>query len=147
MNTYFRLLKYAKPYKWLIPQYFIYTLLFVLFSVVNLAVLAPLLNLLFKPKQTVIETTTVEHDTLSLDKFYAFLNEFISTQTKEDALYTICLILIISVILANLFNYLTLMLQAKARINFTMMRMRSYATPILNYCVIILQCEAENFNN
>ena len=117
MNTYFRLLKYAKPYKWLIPQYFIYTLLFVLFSVVNLAVLAPLLNLLFKPKQTVIETTTVEHDTLSLEKFYAFLNEFISTQTKEDALYTICLILIISVILANLFNYLTLMLQAKARIN------------------------------
>ena len=101
MNTYFRLLKYAKPYKWLIPQYFIYTLLFVLFSVVNLAVLAPLLNLLFKPKQTVIETTTVEHDALSLEKFYAFLNEFISTQTKEDALYTICLILIISVILAK----------------------------------------------
>ena len=117
MNTYFRLLKYAKPYKWLIPQYFIYTSLFVLFSVVNLAVLAPLLNLLFKPEQTLAETTPVEHDALSLEKFYAFLNEFIATQTKEDALYTICLILIISVILANLFNYLTLMLQAKARIN------------------------------
>ena len=117
MNTYFRLLKYAKPYKWLIPQYFIYTSLFVLFSVVNLAVLAPLLNLLFKPEQTVAETTPVEQDALSLEKFYAFLNEFIATQTKEDALYIICLILIISVILANLFNYLTLMLQAKARIN------------------------------
>ena len=117
MNTYFRLLKYAKPYKWLIPQYFIYTLLFVLFSVVNLAVLAPLLNLLFKPEQTLAETTPIEHDALSLEKFYAFLNEFIATQTQEDALYTICLILILSVILANLFNYLTLMLQAKARIN------------------------------
>ena len=117
MNTYFRLLKYAKPYKWLIPQYLVYTTLFVLFSVVNLAVLAPLLNLLFKPEQTLAETTLVEHDTLSLEKFYTFLHEYIATQTKEDALYTICLILIISVILANLFNYLTLMLQAKARIN------------------------------
>ena len=61
MNTYFRLLQYAKPYKWLIPQYFIYTLLFVLFSVINLAVLAPLLNLLFKPPSTdVVETAQGE---------------------------------------------------------------------------------------
>jgi len=118
MNTYFRLLQYAKPYKWLIPQYFIYTLLFVLFSVINLAVLAPLLNLLFEPPSTdVAETTQVEPDLWSLEQFYAYLNEFIAAQTKEEALYTICLILLISVVLANLFNYLTLMLQAKARIN------------------------------
>ena len=118
MNTYFRLLQYAKPYKWLIPQYFVYTLLFVLFSIVNLAVLAPLLNLLFKPTSTAAtETTSVDSNPWSLEQFYTYLNEFIATQTKEDALYTICLILIISVIFANLFNYLTLMLQAKARIN------------------------------
>ena len=118
MNTYFRLLQYAKPYKWLIPQYFIYTLLFVLFSVINLAVLAPLLNLLFKPPSTdVVETAQGEPNLWSLEQFYAYLNEFIAAQTKEEALYTICLILIISVVLANLFNYLTLMLQAKARIN------------------------------
>ena len=118
MNTYFRLLQYAKPYKWLIPQYFIYTLLFVLFSVINLAVLAPLLNLLFEPPSAdVAETTQVEPDLWSLEQFYAYLNEFIAAQTKEEALYTICLILLISVVLANLFNYLTLMLQAKARIN------------------------------
>ena len=118
MNTYFRLLQYAKPYKWLIPQYFIYTLLFVLFSVINLAVLAPLLNLLFKPPSTdVVEMAQGEPNLWSLEQFYAYLNEFIAAQTKEEALYTICLILIISVVLANLFNYLTLMLQAKARIN------------------------------
>ena len=118
MNTYFRLLQYAKPYKWLIPQYFVYTLLFVLFSVVNLAVLAPLLNLLFKPAATAAtETTPAEPNPWSLEQFYSYLNEFIATQTKEDALYVICLILIISVVFANLFNYLTLMLQAKARIN------------------------------
>ena len=118
MNTYFRLLQYAKPYKWLIPQYFVYTLLFVLFSVVNLAVLAPLLNLLFKPASTAAaETTSVDSNPWSLEQFYTYLNEFIATQTKEDALYTICLILIISVVFANLFNYLTLMLQAKARTN------------------------------
>ena len=118
MNTYFRLLQYAKPYKWLIPQYFVYTLLFVLFSVVNLAVLAPLLNLLFKPAATAAtETAPAEPNPWSLEQFYTYLNEFIATQTKEDALYVICLILIISVVFANLFNYLTLMLQAKARIN------------------------------
>ena len=118
MNTYFRLLQYAKPYKWLIPQYFVYTLLFVLFSIVNLAVLAPLLNLLFKPASTAAaETTSVDSNPWSLEQFYTYLNEFIATQTKEDALYTICLILIISVVFANLFNYLTLMLQAKARTN------------------------------
>ena len=118
MNTYFRLLQYAKPYKWLIPQYFVYTLLFVLFSIVNLAVLAPLLNLLFKPASTAAaETTSVDSNPWSLEQFYTYLNEFIATQTKEDALYTICLILIISVVFANLFNYLTLMLQAKARVN------------------------------
>tara|TARA_B110000495_G_C23028691_1_gene611922 strand:+ start:694 stop:2451 length:1758 start_codon:yes stop_codon:yes gene_type:complete len=86
--------------------------------VINLAVLAPLLNLLFKPPSTdVVETAQGEPNLWSLEQFYAYLNEFIAAQTKEEALYTICLILIISVVLANLFNYLTLMLQAKARIN------------------------------
>ena len=84
MNTYFRLLQYAKPYKWLIPQYFVYTLLFVLFSIVNLAVLAPLLNLLFKPTSTAAtETTSIDSNPWSLEQFYTYLNEFIALVTKD----------------------------------------------------------------
>ena len=88
MNTYFRLLQYAKPYKWLIPQYVVYTLLFVLFSVVNLAVLSPLLNLLFKPAATAAtETTPAELNPWSLEQFYTYLNEFIAKAFNLDGSY------------------------------------------------------------
>jgi ATP-binding cassette, subfamily B, bacterial MsbA len=113
MKAYLRLLQFAKPYGWLIPQYFVYTVLFVMFSVVNLIALAPMLNLLFNEESAPIEAPT---NALSLSNFYYYLNQFLEMQTKAEAIYVICIVLVVSVIFANLFNYLTLILQAKARV-------------------------------
>ena len=110
MKAYLRLLQFAKPYGWLIPQYFVYTVLFVMFSVVNLIALAPMLNLLFNEESAPIEAPT---NALSLSNFYYYLNQFLEMQTKAEAIYVICIVLVVSVIFANLFNYLTLSFRPK----------------------------------
>ncbi|MEQ8532472.1 MAG: ABC transporter ATP-binding protein, partial [Imperialibacter sp.] len=47
MKTYFRLLSFARPFGKFIPTYILVTILQVAFSLVNFAVLIPLLEILF----------------------------------------------------------------------------------------------------
>src|ERR1700733_4925727 len=52
MKTYFRLLSFAKPIEKFAIPYIITTIFSVIFSTLNLALLAPLLQTLFSGKQT-----------------------------------------------------------------------------------------------
>ena len=75
MKTYFRLLSFAKPIeKYAIP-YIIYTIFGVIFSTLNLALLAPLLTTLFNNSPTG-EAITKPENWLNLIKtfnYYAYL--------------------------------------------------------------------------
>ena len=48
MKTFFRVFGYAKKLRLFVPQYIVFVLLSVIFSAFNVALLIPLLNVLFK---------------------------------------------------------------------------------------------------
>ncbi|PUZ29680.1 antibiotic ABC transporter ATP-binding protein [Chitinophaga parva] len=122
MKTYFRLLSFAKPIgKYAIP-YIIFTLLAVLFSTLNLALLAPLLTVLFDNSHPVV-VQKPEHlfDFMKMLNYYAYV---IKTQGDIiQALKFVCGIILISVILGNLFRYLSERTMENLRIN-TLLNLR-----------------------
>jgi subfamily B ATP-binding cassette protein MsbA len=50
MNTYLRILAYAKPWRRFVPGYLIFSLLAVAFGLMNMALLKPLLDVIFDQK-------------------------------------------------------------------------------------------------
>lgn len=122
MKTYFRLLSFARPIgKYAIP-YIIFTLLAVLFSTLNLALLAPLLTVLFDNSHTtVVQKPGHLFDFMKMLNYYAYV---IKTQGDiVQALKFVCGIILVSVILGNLFRYLSERTMENLRIN-TLLNLR-----------------------
>lgn len=119
MKTYFRILNYAKPFGWYAPQYGVYTILYVVFGVLNLAMLAPVLEILFDQRE-VTQTIFPEFDfTLSYFKqlFNYYFEDQIASHGKLQALIFVCIFLMISVLLSNFFRYISSLILAKFRVN------------------------------
>lgn len=105
MKTYFRLLSFAKPIeKYAIP-YIIFTLLAVLFSALNLALLAPLVTTLFDQNATKQAVEKPEHyyDIFKMMYYYS------SVIHREHGVYKTllfaCGVIVVSVFLGNIFRY------------------------------------------
>ena len=67
MNTYLRILSYARGLGWHIPQYVITALLYAIFSVVNIALLAPMIDVLFNQVEAKELITTAPAFSLNLN--------------------------------------------------------------------------------
>ena len=119
MKTYLRILGFARPLGLLVPQYLVYTLFHVIFSIVNFAVMIPLLNVLFGIVES--QTTVIPTFSLSIqyfiDLFYHFFYSVIEENGKVYALYFICSMVVGATILSNLFKYLSNIILALIRIN------------------------------
>ncbi len=120
MKTFFRVFGYAKKLKIFLPQYIIFVLLSVTFSVFNLALLIPLLNVLFKQEPAQVYTKP-EHFEFStgylIDSFnYHFMN-IIDLQGEKQALVFVCIVVLISVLLTNIFRYLSAVISARIRLD------------------------------
>ncbi|MBM3169957.1 MAG: ABC transporter ATP-binding protein, partial [Bacteroidetes bacterium] len=48
MHTYFRILSYTRPYGKFIPMYLVYTLLAIVFGLLNFTLLKPLFDVIFE---------------------------------------------------------------------------------------------------
>ncbi|MEL6152776.1 MAG: ABC transporter transmembrane domain-containing protein, partial [Bacteroidota bacterium] len=123
MKTYFRILSYAGPLQRLLPLYFLASVFATFFGLINLSLLTPLLEVLFSATGLSDALATVAKPsfvpTLSYLKalFYYYFTNVIATHGKMNALYFVCLIMIISVLLANLFRYLAAIVAAELSIN------------------------------
>ncbi|WP_299991283.1 ABC transporter ATP-binding protein [uncultured Pontibacter sp.] len=113
MKTYLRILQFAKPYSRFVPLYTIYTILGIIFGLLNFTLLIPLLNVLFGTvgaDEAATMVTTKPDFSLSLEYFKDFFNfhfgQVILEQGRQGALLFVCVIVVISVFLANLFKYL-----------------------------------------
>lgn len=119
MRNLFRILNYARPLGFFIPQYLILIVFSTAFSVVNLTALIPLLQVLFDQVSFTPESPVFEWS-WSVDYFrtlfYRHLKDIIDENGKLSALYFICLLVVISVLLANLFRYLSQVLLANVRV-------------------------------
>lgn len=106
MKTYLRLISYARPVeKYAIP-YIIFTVLAITFSTLNLALLAPLLNTLLNHEAKVVAEKP-EH---FYEIFKAF-NYYTSYANVHYGVYRtlqfVCLVIVTSVLLGNIFRYLS----------------------------------------
>ncbi|MFD2284771.1 ATP-binding cassette domain-containing protein [Pedobacter petrophilus] len=108
MKTYFRLLSFAKPIEKFAIPYVIATLLSILFGTLNLALLSPLFETLLSDKNAPKTETLTDKAISSFDilgKFRNFVNESISLNGESKTLGYVCIVIVISVLLSNLFKY------------------------------------------
>src|ERR1700712_929714 len=112
MKRFSRIFFYLRDQKSNIVLYFVFNFLSIVFSLVSLAMLGPFLQLLFgKDSDLVLVKPELS---FSVNVLLQYLKYFLSQliiqhhNNKMWALGAICLIVIISIFLKNLFYYLTL---------------------------------------
>ena len=111
MNTYWRLLGFAKPIeKYAIP-YFFYTLFYTIFYTFTFMLIMPLLNTLFVEDQLLEPVTALPSFALNTDYFRSLANFLIyrvfgTDYSKMDVLIFLSVFIILMSFLSNLFRYL-----------------------------------------
>ncbi|MEL6607013.1 MAG: ABC transporter ATP-binding protein, partial [Bacteroidota bacterium] len=121
MKTYLRILSYAGPLKWWLVLYLIATTLGTFFGLVNLSMLIPVLRVLFGQDDlstTVLASQPTFSFTLTYLKevFNYYLIHMVASHGRMSALYFVCLAIMLSMLLSNLFRYLAEAITALLRV-------------------------------
>jgi len=129
MKTYFRILAYARPFGWYAPQYLLCTVLAVVFGVLNLVMVIPMLEIILGNVEAT--TSAMPEFEVSIKYFKALFNYYfqneIATSGRSSAILLVISILMGSVLLSNLFGYLSNLILARVRVNLiTNLRTRFY---------------------
>jgi len=108
MKKYSRIFKYLSPLKGKITLYIFFTILSVAFSIVSLGMLVPFLDLLFNPDKKVYQLPSGGFSAATLLQTLSYyITKMIDAHSRLYALGGICVVIIISIFLKNLFLYLT----------------------------------------
>jgi subfamily B ATP-binding cassette protein MsbA len=113
LKTYIRILKYADSIKQFAFPYFILSLLASLFGILNFTLLAPLLEIIFKDLKPADLQEYSQQMSFSFSinyfkyTFYHYFFQVISLYGRLGALKFACGSIVVSVILANIFRYLS----------------------------------------
>jgi len=128
MSTYLRIFNFARPLRKTLPFYILFTLLSALFYSINLTLLAPVVNLLFRENLPEKQAAAPEYE-LSPDYLVDLFNyHFVSLLHEEgklNALYYVLAVITASVILYVIFYYLSGIILAHIRAN-VIRRIRSH---------------------
>lgn len=125
MKRFSRILFYLRSQKKNIVLYVLFNLSAVVFSLVSLAMLAPFLQLLFGKEKLVNIKPVFSYSANGLLNYLKYvLSQLIRTHDEVYALGFICIVIIISIFLKNLFTYLSYRVLAPMR-NYVMTKLRS----------------------
>jgi subfamily B ATP-binding cassette protein MsbA len=127
MKTYFRLLSFARPIEKFAIPYIIFTLLYIIFNTLNLTLLVPLMTTLFSGNKVLNIAKTavmVKPSIFDLTATYNYyVDYFISHYGAWRTLQFVCGILVSSVVLSNLFRYLSQRIMENLRVH-TLLNLR-----------------------
>jgi subfamily B ATP-binding cassette protein MsbA len=126
MKTYFRLLSFAKPIEKFAIPYILTTIFSVIFSTLNLVLLAPLLNTIFFNKQnaSAINISAPRPSIMHvIDLFKYYMDFFIIHYGPWGALQFVCATIVVSVFLGNFFRYLSQRIMENLRLH-TLLNLR-----------------------
>ena len=135
MKTYFRLLSFAKPIEKFAIPYIIATIFSVLFSTLNLALLAPLLQTLFTGKSTGGNMKPLGVKPGAGDimgSFNYYVQYLINHYGAWGTLQFVCGAIVCSALLANLFRYLSQRTMENLRVHTLMNFRRSVFNNVMN---------------
>ena len=107
MKKFFRIISYIKEYKAQMAWYSLFITLSIVFSLFSLGMLTPFLDLIFgKSSLSSLPVYAINASSIK-DVIYGFLQNNIAKYGKSYALGWICLFIIVSIFLKNLFLYLS----------------------------------------
>lgn len=116
MKSLYPVLKYLKRHVRLIALYFVCNLLSVVFSLVSLTMLIPFLSLIFGKTQLVLQNPGMHFSANGIiASFNFFLSQIILRHGKVEALGFICLIVVLTILLKNVFLYLASYINSPVR--------------------------------
>ena len=125
MKRYAGLFRYFKPYGRNIALYVLFTVLSIAFGVVSIGMLIPFLNIIFNPEQRVNTLPSIKFNSENaLQTLSYYLTRIINTSGVITALGYICIVIIVSIFLKNLFLYLSSYVLSPMR-NSVMTRLRN----------------------
>ncbi|MGW8121593.1 ABC transporter ATP-binding protein [Roseivirga echinicomitans] len=112
MKTFRRILAFAKPYHKHFPQYFLFAILAIIFSLTNLALLEPLFSIIFENTKEGLDTVAAVGEKVGfLEQVKGLLYDKLiylrDTYGKSSSLVYVSVIIAISALLSNLFTYLS----------------------------------------
>jgi subfamily B ATP-binding cassette protein MsbA len=135
MKTYFRLLSFAKPIEKFAIPYILTTIFSVIFSTLNLALLAPLLQTLFAGQQSgnIVKPLGVKppiHDIMHTFTYY--VQYMINNYGTWGALQFVCGAIVFSALLSNLFRYLSQRIMENLRVHTLLNFRRAVFNNVMN---------------
>lgn len=120
MNTYLRILRYSPNLGSKLIQFFVFSILGIVFSVLNLTLVIPMLNVLFDqgagrtvPPQPEFGLS-VEYLTGTFNHYFISI---IVEYGKLEALLFVCIAIVISISLANTFRYMERMVASRLKVD------------------------------
>ncbi|WP_346319661.1 ABC transporter ATP-binding protein [Chitinophaga sp. YIM B06452] len=136
MKTYFRLLSFAKPIgRYAIP-YILFTLISVVFGTLNLALVAPLLTTLFGinqnpncPPEPPVKPDSYFDVFKTMNYYAAELNSKVGIQ---QTLLWVCVVIVSSVLISNIFKYLSEKTMENLRIHTLLNLRKSVFNNVMN---------------
>lgn len=125
MKRFERIFFYLRDQKGNIALYFLFNLLSIIFSLVSLGMLGPFLFLLFGKEKPVDVKPVLKFTANGLLEYFNFyISQLMKEHSAMYALSFICIVLVVSIFLKNLFYYLTLRTVTPIR-NHVMTRIRA----------------------
>ena len=121
MNTYLRIISFAKPLRNYVPQYLVFTSLGIIFGLINLTLLKPLFDVIFQQmdaseldvyRQAPAFTPSVEY---LKHQFYYFFTSFTDRYGKLGTLGYISGVIVVANLLSNIFKYFSQVILARIR--------------------------------
>jgi subfamily B ATP-binding cassette protein MsbA len=133
MKTYFRLLSFAKPIEKFAIPYIITTIFSVIFSTLNLALLAPLLQTLFSDKQSYIAKLGPRPSLFNIMGTFNYYVQFMLNRYGPwGTLQFVCATIVVSALLGNLFRYLSQRTMENLRVHTLLNLRRAVFNNVMN---------------
>ena len=120
MNAYLRIFRYSPNLVSKFIQFFVFSLMGIVFSVLNLSLVIPMLSVLFDQQQ-VESVPPLPEFSLSVGYLIGLFNHYflsvIVTHGQLEALLFVCLAIVLSIILANTFRYMERMVASRLKVD------------------------------
>src|SRR5690606_27551739 len=120
MNAYLRIFRYSPNLVSKFIQFFVFSLMGIVFSVLNLSLVIPMLSVLFDQQQ-VESVPPLPEFSLSVDYITGMFNHYflsiIITYGRLEALLFVCLAIVMSIMLANTFRYMERMVASRLKVD------------------------------
>jgi len=105
VNTYFRILRYIKPYRKHLFLSFLFLFFYSLFSGFSIYLVVPLLEALFQQTQIAHQIPSLSSNPKVIDNLENLFYQFILSGDKLESLFHICIVVFVAFFLKAIFGY------------------------------------------